>query len=1209
VKAFWPFLCMIVLLLPARSTTAQEEGTIASIVGEAEVFRAGQWQPAKLRQSLLPGDVVKTGPGSRVAILLGDESQIKVNANSTLEIKQVGPPPGRPIPVAFRLLQTILNLLSGEIWIRSRVEPFEIQTPAATATIRGTEMNLSIAPADAARLAVLEGAVEFRNPQGSVLVAAGEQATAKVGEAPRKTVLVNPLDAVQWSFYYPGIVSFRDYPLTAIGPALLPQRLTQAEGRVAAAPGNLEARIELGEILFDLGRRAEARREFERALAIAPQDPRARAGLGWVNLVEGKVEAALGEFRQARPPTLPALVGMTNALYRLDRFEEAEAVIAEAKRRFPSSPQPWTQAALLHLIQGRASEALSELEQALALDPRHALAYGLLSNVYLVQNEKGLALQAAEQAIAANPFSPSAHLDLSLVKQAEFRLEEALQAAQQAVALDPEDPQAFIQVSRLLFGLGRLSEAFKLAEQARRRAPQDPLINTTWGFLLLARGKVQEAIAAFDQAIQADSTRGEPHLGWGLALFRRGKTEEAVQEMRMATLLEPQVSLFHSYLGKALYEVKRDEPARDEFALAKGLDPRDPTSWFYDAIRKQSVNRPVEALHDLQKSIELNDNRAVYRSRLLLDRDLAARGATLGRIYNDLGFQQLALVEGWRSLNIDPGNYSAHRFLADSYAALPRHEIARVSELLQSQLLQPINLTPVQPQLAESKLFILDGAGPAEPSLNEFNPLFVRNRFALLASGTVGGNDTIGDELVHSGVWGKVSYSLGQFHYETDGFRKNNDLRQDIYNAFAQVSLSPDTSVQAEFRSTDTGKGDRPLRFNPNDFLPNLRQERETDAIRLGFHHALSPQSDIIASVIYASVEDNLRDRNPVAAVGLAVEEGGYLAEVQHLFRTKGWNLISGVGHLTTNSKETNTIQLLRLPRPPSSTIDEKDTHHTNLYVYSQLNFPKNITLTLGSSADFFDGAIIDRDQFNPKVGLTWNPFPATTLRAAVFRVLKRRLISDQTIELTQVAGFNQFFDDVEGTESWRYGGAIDQKLSANIYAGAEFSKRDLEVPFRLDIGQGIPQTREVHWKEYLARSYLYWTPHRWLATGAEYQFEQFDRDPQFAAGTAHVETHRVPIGINFFHPWGFRTRLRATYVDQEGRFQQLAGPGTLVPGRDRFWVVDAAVGYRLPKRWGLITLEMRNLFDEKFKFQDTDPANPVIQPGRLIFARLTLAF
>ena len=82
----------------------------------------------------------------------------------------------------------------------------------------------------------------------------------------------------------------------------------------------------------------------------------------------------------------------------------------------------------------------------------------------------------------------------------------------------------------------------------------------------------------------------------------------------------------------------------------------------------------------------------------------------LAPVYKDLGFQQLALVEGWKSLNTDPRNYSAHRFWP-TYAVLPRHEIARVSELLQSQLLQPINITPVPLQLAESDLIIPGGVG------------------------------------------------------------------------------------------------------------------------------------------------------------------------------------------------------------------------------------------------------------------------------------------------------------------------------------------------------------------------------------------------------------------------------------------------------------------------------------------------------------------
>jgi outer membrane receptor for ferrienterochelin and colicin len=59
----------------------------------------------------------------------------------------------------------------------------------------------------------------------------------------------------------------------------------------------------------------------------------------------------------------------------------------------------------------------------------------------------------------------------------------------------------------------------------------------------------------------------------------------------------------------------------------------------------------------------------------------------------------------------------------------------------------------------------------------------------------------------------------------------------------------------------------------------------------------------------------------------------------------------------------------------------------------------------------------------------------------------------------------------------------------------------------------------------------------------------------------------------------------------------------------DQFWLVDTSVGYRLPKRYGFISAGVANLFDEKFKFVDTDPFNPRITPERFFFTRLTLSF
>jgi outer membrane receptor protein involved in Fe transport len=79
--------------------------------------------------------------------------------------------------------------------------------------------------------------------------------------------------------------------------------------------------------------------------------------------------------------------------------------------------------------------------------------------------------------------------------------------------------------------------------------------------------------------------------------------------------------------------------------------------------------------------------------------------------------------------------------------------------------------------------------------------------------------------------------------------------------------------------------------------------------------------------------------------------------------------------------------------------------------------------------------------------------------------------------------------------------------------------------------------------------------------------------------------------------------------VDQ--RADLFTGPGTTTGDSTRFSLVDFSIGYRLPGRHGLVSLDVRNLFDRRFGFEDTDFAGnarvPLFQPGRNSFLRLTL--
>jgi tetratricopeptide (TPR) repeat protein len=1098
-------------------------GEAVSVQGLVEFNRVGQltWETVTQGEPFCAGDSVRTASRSRAAILLANQTLIRLDEDTSVTFTEIEP--AEP---------SWLDLLKGSIHFLSRTRrSLKVKTPFVNAAIEGTEFVVRVTPRESG-LWVYEGVVVFENAQGSLTLRSGEAAVAVAGKTPARRIVIDPLEAVQWALYYPPVIDYR--------------AAAQATGSDRPA-----------------------------------------------------IEAALATYRHN---------DLDMAFARLD-------AVPEARR----SSTYYTLRAGLLLSVGRVDQAQPDIDRALGLDPANGTAYALRSIIALVRNETDKALSLAEQGARLAPKSSVPQIALSYAYQAQFDIQQARDNASQAVNLSPADSLAWARLSELELSLGQLDKALAAARQAAFLDPDIARTQTILGFANLTEIDIDEAKDAFQKAIALDQAAPLPRLGLGLATIRAGDLDEGVRELEIAASLDPKNSLIRSYLGKGYYDQKREKLAATEFEMAKGLDPKDPTPYFYDAILKQTTNRPVEALRDLQKSIELNDNRAVYRSRLLLDQDLAARSAALGRIYNDLGFQQLGLLEGWKSVNSDPSNYSAHRLLADNYSVLPRHEIARVSELLQSQLLQPINITPVQPALAESNLLILEGEGPSDPSFNEFNPLFIRNRLALQASGVLGNNDAFGDEISQSGVWNNFSYSLGQFHFETDGFRKNNDLERDIYNAFAQVAVTPKLNFQVEYRRLATEQGDLRLNFDPDNFSQVDRRNTDQDTARLGLRFVPSPNSRVIVSFLHTDLEtDQEQVRNNVD-IKEQNKEKGYQVEAQYLFQSDPLNITAGFGTYQTEVDRRNVldltteINLLGIPCPlfgspdPCIDIEKLDFNRKqyNSYAYANVVFPKNTTWTIGFSYNSFDERALDQNKLNPKFGLQWNVTDDIKLRFAGFKTIKRALVVNQTIEPTQIAGFNQFFDDFNGTEAKRYGVALDARLVDGLYGGIEASRRDLSLPL---FGKEKVTFEDI--RENLYRTYFYWTPHSNWVMSAEYRYETFERSlEQVPERPKDIETISIPLAANYFSSSGVLVKFGATYVHQD--VEQIL---TSIADHDNFMVLDTIVGYRFSKRSGIISLEARNVLNEKFRFQDQNiqssiPTNPIFVPDRTAIIRVTLNF
>ncbi|HYK90035.1 MAG TPA: tetratricopeptide repeat protein, partial [Acidobacteriota bacterium] len=830
------FLLSVILVHSVWSSQllADTAGKIVSLQGKAELKKTPSepWVPAANLQLLDNGDTIRTLVQSRAVVLLADETQLKLNANTTLQLRAIR----QTSNLLVRAVQTgiaqgnqsLLDVANGQVWLRSKLKPANVRvnTPAVTAAIRGTEFDLKVADDGESILTMLDGLVDFRNDQGAVLVGPGEQARARIGQAPTKSVVLRPRDAVQWVLYYPGTISPADYPFLNQNPAQLQATLAAATARRSAAPDDVQNLLVLARAQHDLGKRDEAETALKAILAAAPENAEALSDLAWIYLESNRAGAAIELLKKVSPPTDRSTVALAMAYYSLGDAQQFFEIIRRADPARSSLAA--TQLAFSELLYGDAQQARQILEKIPSSDPNYSIAQGLLSNVQLAQDDKNAALESAERAISSNGLSPSAYLNLSLAQQSFFRIPEALQSARRALEIDPQYVSAQVQVAKLLFGMGDTARAEQIVRRGLARNAADAAMNSLLGFILLSQAKTREGEVYFQKSIAQDSTRGEPFLGLGIANMRQGKREDAVQSILIASTLEPQISIYQSYLGKAFYDERRFEMAFEALSAATTLDAMDPTPHLYSGIFYNDLSRPAEAVRAFTKSIELNDNRAVYRSRFLLDADRATRNVNLATAYNRMYLSEWGNFEALRSQIADPSSSSAHIFLAQTFLNLRGRTQAAGSEQLVARMLLPVNANSFN-------------------SFNDYTTLFEQPRSFWTVQGTVGSFNSRTESLIASGGTARFAYGAIGTYSRSDGFRPINDDTLS-YDGIAQMkfALSPHSDFLLLYSHGEQNQGDHGTTLINFDNNTNRRQFTRRNRAEFGYHQQFRPGSDVL---------------------------------------------------------------------------------------------------------------------------------------------------------------------------------------------------------------------------------------------------------------------------------------------------------------------------------------------------------------------------
>ena len=824
--------------------------------------------------------------------------------------------------------------------------------------------------------------------------------------------------------------------------------------------------------------------------------------------------------------------------------------------------------------------------------------------------------------------------------QSRSRLKEALLAAHSATVKSPGFGFAWVRVAELEFSFGHTDAALSALDRGLALAPRNAQGVSLRGFLLAAQGHIHRAQGYFDQAIALDGGLGNAWLGRGLCKIRQGHAAEGRKDLQVAAAIEPNRAILRSYLGKAFSNARDMAGAEKELKLARKLDPNDPTSWLYSALLHQEGNRVNEAIRDLEKSQELNNNRSLFRSKLLLDQDQAVRSANLAGIYKDAGMFDVSVREAARAVTYDYANFSSHLFLANSYDAIRdpklfnlRYETPAVSERLIANLLAPVG----------------SGSLSRNVSQQEYSRLFEGDHFGVSSMTQYFDNGDWTEEGSQYGTIGNFSYAFDVSYRFDNGARQNNELEQNYYSLKLKQQITPKDSVYFQVETFNAKSGDIQQYYNQSQASKTLRvKERQEPNLFLGYHHEWSPGMHTL--VLASRIDDTLSVREPSPVLLFAKQSGGetvevsnpsqftlfnrnavqlYSIDLQQIWQTEKQTMVLGARYQTGSSQSTNYLEQMPGLGPIPIPKINNDIWRVSFYGYEQVQVLDSLQVTFGLAYDklHFPANIdtspisrqeTDRDNISPKAGILWTPCPDTHVRAVYTRSLGGFLFDNAVrLEPSQVAGFNQAFRSlasesfvglVPGTQFETLGLGLDHTIKkTSTYFGLEgewlrsTGRRAVGVltnEFPGGPASNIPSlassTRQS--LRYDEKTLLF-TVNQLLAdewsVGARYRVSYADLQGRFtdispgvpgAAGlnqNNQALLHQLNLYLNYNHRCGFFSSLQSVWSSQSN--YGTYGPGGTIAGDD-FWQINAFVGYRFYRRHVEAQVGVLNLTDRNYK-------------------------
>jgi hypothetical protein len=433
-----------------------------------------------------------------------------------------------------------------------------------------------------------------------------------------------------------------------------------------------------------------------------------------------------------------------------------------------------------------------------------------------------------------------------------------------------------------------------------------------------------------------------------------------------------------------------------------------------------------------------------------------------------------------------------------------------------------------------------------------------------------------------------------------------------------QWQVSSATSVQTEVRNFEWSRGDLGIPI-VKDVDESYRSDFEKKLYRVSVRHEIDP-SNALLMLAEKQKASNIQRSMPSldASIVTNSDASPERLETQYVSRSEHGNFVIGLGVMSDDQSVYNVASDAGFVYFVQQ--DYQDDRHAYGYLYYSKSLMKALNFDLGLVYDrkevdqsgFFDifgsvesvAASFDADQWSPKFGIAWHLSEHDVLRLAAFRTFQRGLVGDATLEPTQVAGFNQFFDDVTASDAKNFALAYDGVVGGSRF-GAGLSTRKSDYA-RIGSSQRIEpseNTGSIYFSDAMTQSIVF-------GAKAIYVDRDFDIPSDELDSFREIETLGVPFFVEWFlsRDWSLHTQV-AYYHQRVSWFAE--GPDFLgvVPHRkeDNLWVADVKMRYDLPMRYGFLDVGVNNVDNRSVNIVSVNPQFLQFYPGRFTFVSFSI--